>query len=143
MSNPFADGGALATILAALYAVIYQPWSKEAKERRREKKIVDMFMTGDPGTKGLIEKILPAPERVEILEQACAEYEQTLADHEKRIGDDHTLLLAVKDGIDGLNKEFADYRKLNDRNGGDGPGMGDTLLRIAQKLGVDIAPEAT
>lgn len=143
------DGGGLATLAGLVYAAVYQPWSKEAKLKRKQDKVMDLFIAGDPGTKGLIERILPAPERMQTVERACAENEELLRTHDKRIGDveklandDHDVLLSVKDGVDDLTREFVAFRDFNGLNGGDGPGLADTLQRIAKHLGVD-KPGAT
>jgi hypothetical protein len=136
-----AIGSVGAAFIGAL-AIIFKPWSDEAKLKRKQKKIIDLFIAGDPGTKGLIAKILPAPERMQAVEHACAENEGALAAHTERIGkvektayEDHDVLLSVKSGLENLTREFVDYRKKNQRNGGDGPGFGDSLLRIEKALG--------
>lgn len=146
MLTTLLGGGGAVTLLSLMYAAIYQPWSKEAKLKRQQKKIVNLFIAGDSGTKGLIEKILPAPERMANVEHACAENEQTLKEHDDRIAansriiSEHgTTLTAIQEGVMDLTNQFVAFRDENARNGGDGPGFGDTLSRIAKALGVDVA----
>jgi hypothetical protein len=141
----------LFTLAAALFTAWWQPWSQKAKLRRKKKHVVDLFVDGDPGVKGLIDEILPAPERVQDLEKGqdaheirlgtLEEWKGTLeqwkGEVDKTLYDNGVLLEKVQNGVTNLTREFVSFKDINGRNGGDGPGLGDTIYRIAKALGVD------
>lgn len=138
MSN--LDDGAIGTIAAAFIgalAMIYKPWSEEAKLKRKQKKILDLFITGDKGTKGLIAEILPAPERMEKMEECCASLTNNYGVLERIVYEDREDIKKTKKGVENLTREFSEWRKTNSKNGGDGPGFGDSLSRIEKALGID------
>lgn len=141
------DGGqesAAATVAAALIAVWWRPWTQEAKLRRKKKHVVDLFVDGDPGVKGLIDEILPAPERVQELEDGQENHgsrletlEQWKGEVDKALYDNGEILTKVQSGVTNLTREFVEFKDANGRNGGDGPGVGDSLSRIEKALGID------
>jgi hypothetical protein len=130
------QGTGAATILGAVITAAWRPWSDEAKLRRKQSKISDLFVVGDPGTKGLINEVLPAPERMLAVETLCDQYGKDISLLKKSDYDHGEAIEAVKRGIENLTREFVTYKRENERNGGNGPGIGDSLSRIETALGI-------
>lgn len=146
--------GAIGTILAAVIgtaAVVLKPFSEENKLKRKQTKIMKMFVFGDPGTKGMIAKILPAPERMEEAEKDIDEIQAWIAEtaelrkaNDARWSLNDETLRKIQNGMTNLTSEFTRWRNENTKNGGDGPGFGDSLARIEKALNIEpSAPKET
>jgi hypothetical protein len=139
-----AGGGIIAAIIG-VSAAILKPWSDKAKQEKKDTEIMRLFVKGAPGTKGLIGEILPAPERVEALEQARDAQAIEIGAMQKLMYEHGDTIAATKRGVENLTREFNTYKSDNARNGGGGPGLGDSLWRgemllkaLAKKAGIDI-----
>lgn len=137
--------GAVATLAAAVVTVVWQPWTNDAKERRRDRKLIKLFNLGAPAVKGIFDEVLSAPERMRDAEELLKSHQEWIehaehlreANNARWIQNDETLR-KIHNAITNLTREFVNFRDENKRNGGDGPGFGDSLQRIEKGLGVSV-----
>jgi hypothetical protein len=128
------EGGGGA-VIAALITVWWAPWSEKRKEQRRDKAIMKLWMKGEEAIPGLRAAIVAGPERVQELENAYKDTADILKRHDGLFVTYGDTLEKVQKGITNLTREFVEWQKENRRNGGGGPGFGDSLTRIETALG--------
>jgi len=63
------EAGEAATVASFLYAAFVRPWSKEAKQRRSDRKLLRLWVHGSPAVAGFFEAVASGPERVEAVER--------------------------------------------------------------------------
>lgn len=121
--------------IATLIGYIKRPWTEKAKARRKQKKVLKLFMNGDPGIKGLIEAIIPGPERVAATETAIKEHTQLLKQQGEIQKKQGVVLEKVEKGLNNLTNIVINFDKKMTGNGGDTNNLGDVLMRQAKRTG--------
>jgi hypothetical protein len=129
--------------IATLLGYIKRPWTKKAKERRQQKRVLKLFMNGDPGVKGLIEAIVPGPERVAEAEEAIKEHNELLKEHTgllktqgETLKNQGEILKKVQNGITNLTTKVTQLDKKMTSNGGNTNNPGDVQMRMAKLANV-------
>lgn len=120
--------------IATLIGYIKRPWTEKARIHRNQKKVLKLFMNGDPGIKGLIEVIVPGPERVADAEASIKEHNQLL----KAQGD---LLKKVASGLTTLTTMVVQFDEKMTPNGGNTNNPGDIQMRTAKASGLWLSEE--
>ena len=121
--------------LSTIIGYIKRPWTEKAKARKLQKKMIKLFMNGDPGIKGLIDTIIPGPERVANAEQAIKEHTQLLKEQGASIKKQGIILDKVAVGLNNLTNIVVDLDKKLTSNGGNTNNPGDILMRQAKRTG--------
>jgi hypothetical protein len=125
----------LMAALASLFGYINRPWTEKSKRHRQQKKIIKLFMNGDPGIKGLIETVIPGPERVAAAEQAIKEHTGLLKSLDLTQKEQGRALKKVEDGLLGLTTVIVQLDKKITGNGGNTNNLGDIMMRQAKRNG--------
>jgi len=121
--------------LATLIGYIKRPWTEKAKKRRLQKKMIKLFMNGDPGIKGLIAEVIPGPERVANAENAIKEHTQLLKQQGEVQRKQGKTLDTVVSGLNNLTNLVIELDKKMTSNGGNTNNPGDVLMRQAKRTG--------
>jgi len=121
--------------IATLVGYVKRPWTAKAKEHRYQKKVLKLFMNGDPGVKGLIETIIPGPERVADAESAIIEHTQILKAQGKTLQAQGEVLAKVALGLNDLTSMVVELDRKITSNGGNTNNPGDVQMRQAKRTG--------
>lgn len=151
MGTWFESAG-VGTVAAAIITVVWKPWSDEAKDRRDADKMVKLYNRGSPAVKGLFAALPTAAERMQSAEKDIDDLQELVAariaetTELRRVNDlrwqqNDEALRKIHRAITNLTGAFAQFVNSNKKNGGDGPGFGDSLLRIERGLGVSPLAE--
>jgi hypothetical protein len=134
--------------IATLIGYVKRPWTEKAKAHRKQKKVLKLFMNGDPGVEGLIKAIIPAPERVAATEELLKEHTALLkqqGDNQKAQGEvqkqQGKLLEKVASGLTNLTNIVVEFDKKMTSNGGNTNNPGDIQMRQAKRTGVWLTDE--
>ncbi len=147
LSTVYFFVGITAGILTII-GIIKRPWTEKAKLLRKQKRVLKLFMNGDPGVKGLIAAIVPGPERVQATETAIIEHTQLLKKQEEiqrqqgEVQKQQGLLLeTVASGLSNLTSIVIKLDKKMTSNGGNTNDPGDVQMRMAKSSGVWLTEE--
>lgn len=127
--------------LLTIIGFIKRPWTEKAKVRRQQKKVLKLFMNGDPGVKGLIDAIVPGPERVQATETMIKDHTELLRKQEEIQRQQGVLLETVASGLSNLTNIVIKLDKKMTSNGGTTNDPGDVQMRMAKSSGVWLTEE--
>jgi hypothetical protein len=121
--------------IGTLIGYIKRPWTEKAKAHRQQKKVLKLFMNGDPGVKGLIEAIIPGPERVAEAEAAIKQHTELLKTQGEIQRKQGVVLEKVAKGLNHLTGIVVELDKKMTSNGGNTNLPGDLQMRQAKRTG--------
>ncbi len=120
---------------------IRKPWSEKAKKRRQQKQVLKLFMNGDPGIKGLIDAIVPGPERVLAAEKIIQDHAEMLKKQEEVQKAQGTLLETVATGLNNLTDIVVNLDRKMTHNGDNTNDPGDVWMRMAKSSGAWLSDD--
>jgi hypothetical protein len=127
--------------IATLVGYIKRPWTEKAKAHRRQKRIIKLFMNGDPGIPGLMAAITAGPERVAEAEKSIKEHNELLKEHTGLLKTQGETLKKVQNGLTKLTTIVVQLDKKMTSNGGNTNNPGDVQMRMAKSSGQWLSDE--
>lgn len=145
MGNGLEDVVGATTIGSILYGIIFQPWSKEARRRRAEKRRDHTFMRGTDGIKDIVDAVADAPQRMKTTEDKVTVLEDNYGKVQRgneeairaiKATDDKVEVLA--EDLKGMSKQLDLLVRLWSENGEDTNKPVDVQKRIAKRMGQGV-----